>query len=61
MEGQIQEIHCPFNGSARSREVSRSEAVIEEESILELKKINTSSNSNIYQGLGRSIEGSSKL
>lgn len=61
MESQNQESHCPFNGSPRSGELPRSEAIIKEENVLELKKKNTSSNNYIHQALGRSIEGSSKL
>ena len=32
-----------------------------EENVFELKSINTSSNKNMHQGLGRNTEGNSKL
>lgn len=47
LETQIQEIHCPFNGGFRCRELYRSEAVIEEETVLELKK--TKQNKYIFK------------
>lgn len=58
-EGQIHKIHPLFNGSPTGRELYRSETIIKEileDNILGLKKIRTSSNKNIHQGLGRNIE-----